>query len=154
MHCGSKADSTSIPFAPSGTTVADGSEEIIRVKLFKHGVRRERERATYLDILNLGADNLHLHWLWRSRLADYDRHARVFQRWLGRTVLLRTRVQCDVGDKWNKGFEIYDAIDRCDRSILGGKPLESLSAFARRCDVLVAELRDATLGSNWPVHRS
>lgn len=117
--------------------------KLMRVKLFKCGTQGERERATYQDLLDIGAPKREkFYWLWRSQIQDYDRHARVWHQWLGRTLLFWNRMRQDLGQKWRNGFEVYDLIDRQD--IAGLKRLESLHRFATRCDFLVSELRDAT----------
>lgn len=131
---------------PTRKTIADVASGSVRIKLFKCGIHGERERATYKDMLDIGADGLDFHWLWRSRLADYDRHARIFQKWLGRTMLSWTRARYDLGHDWISGFEVYDRIANNDTKWLFQEhSLKSLETFAARCDVLVAELRDATL---------
>lgn len=52
--------------------------------------RRPSRRVTYQDLRSLGADGdpervgrkVPFRWLWRSRIAGYDRNARIFRRWI------------------------------------------------------------------------
>lgn len=95
------------------------------------------------------------HWLFRSALRNYGRHARVFQRWNSRTVLMWNQTRAEAGTNWRKGFDVYDQLKEWQQSkgvpkstadmedrvtkILGkarvGKE-HSWTHFERRCKIL------------------
>jgi hypothetical protein len=62
--------------------------------LLKWDASNKHKSVTYDDIVGLGARHSTIpvydqfFWLWRSLLKDYDRHARIWQRWLCRTLQL------------------------------------------------------------------
>jgi len=72
-----------------------------------------RRMVRYSELLQLGSrgDNKPFQWLWRSRLAEYHQHDRVWERWLGRLVsesvkhLQNLKEHCFV-----QPFQIYDAL--------------------------------------------
>jgi KaiC/GvpD/RAD55 family RecA-like ATPase len=138
---------TRFPTAPESER--DTPNELVRIRLFKCGLLGERERASYRDILKIGQDRKEgFHWLWRSRIREYDRHARILQRWIGRTLLFWNRVRHDRGRDWISGFSVYDALENGEGvEFCEQKSVQSLKMFAIRCDFLLAELRDATLVS-------
>jgi len=136
---------TRFPHAHGG--MPETPNELVRIKLFKSGEHGERERASYRDIIAIGQNtNMNFHWLWRSCIRDYDRHARIFQRWIGRTLLFWNRLRHDSGKEWRSGFQVYDVADSPDiGKFCADKDVTSLKMFAARCDFFLAELRNATL---------
>jgi hypothetical protein len=61
-------------------------------------------------------------------------------------MLSWTRLRYDLGQDWISGFEIYDRIVKNDSTwLFKDHSIPSTKIFADRCDVLVAELRNATL---------
>jgi hypothetical protein len=50
-------------------------------------------------LLEIGAGE-RFSWLWRSRLLHYDRHARAWHKWLGRTLLFWNRLRHDRAHEW------------------------------------------------------
>lgn len=127
---------------PTRQTVND-PHDLLRVRLFKSCDQGQREKVTYKSLRAIGANEQEeFHWFWRSRLLDYDRQARVWQKWLGRTLLFWNRMRFDLRQNWVSGFRAYDSIDQGTPS----KPEKALlTSFAKRCDFLVSELRDCTL---------
>jgi hypothetical protein len=106
-------------------------------------------RLFYQDLRRLGAssdlarrDRQAFYWLWRSSLANYDRHARFWQIWL-----------CWMVGSWKElfgqdfpgrtAFQAYDEIreGRVDPGKLRGFKGE----FRMRCDYLLAALKQASL---------
>jgi hypothetical protein len=69
------------------------------------------ERISYVDLIKFGGNVLgesggnlggNLCWLWRSRILNYDRHCRIFRRWIC-SVLRRLNKRC-VG---RSGRDVY-----------------------------------------------
>ncbi|MCX6594271.1 MAG: hypothetical protein NTZ56_22380 [Acidobacteria bacterium] len=71
----------------------------------------------YGDLVALGATNKGDHqdeffWLWRSQLNDYDRDARVWNKWLIRTAIAWHQLRTFRPKyPWVGGFTIYDTLD-------------------------------------------
>jgi hypothetical protein len=71
-----------------GTRDSDAKE--LWTPLFRHMSSPQKERVMYSDLLKLGAVDAMTNaegrpgfrWIWRSQIPLYDRHARIWQRWL------------------------------------------------------------------------
>jgi hypothetical protein len=105
---------------------------------------------TYTDVLELGPirtedsptdGHASLLPLWRSGLRDYDRHARMWRRWIARQFEILLAMK---GPEDNTPFSAYDAAITLRRE---RKPEESdkvFQAFNIQCDQLVEALKAAT----------
>ncbi len=132
---------------PTRQIVLESDYESLKVKLFKSGPRGERVRATYQDLLDIGAKEGEFHWLWRSRLRDYDRQTRAWHKWLGRTLLFWNRLRYDRGRDWESGFKLYDRVSGFRTNEITVTEMGIMKSFASRCDFLVAELLDSSFGA-------
>lgn len=80
------------------------------------------------------------HWLWRSRLKYFHRHARIWQDWVCQMILWWQFMRYVNRDKWINGFERYD---RTTAGEAGG-PESAQSLFMERCQTLADQLKEAT----------
>lgn len=80
-------------------------------------------------------------WFFRSQLAHFARHTRIWHEWLGRTIVWWNRMRQVDGGAWINGFERYD---RMAHPQSGDEPLEAWDLFCRRCEHLIRELKDAS----------
>jgi len=81
------------------------------------------------------------YWLWRSRLQNYDRHSRVWRKWLHRVFLWTHQYHRQHSSSWIGGFKPYDQLRRGDYTKV--IDFDSFLQFAEMCDLLIAELRAA-----------
>jgi len=87
-------------------------------------------------------------WLFRSSLKNYYNHARIFQRWNSRTILMWHQTKTEAGSEWRSGFALYDEIIRqgrpkekqemteCVRKALNKEGENSWTHFQQRCNIL------------------
>lgn len=130
----------------------------LRTRLFKAGRNGERRSVSYADIRYIGADDPGgdeaFSWLWRSGLKDYDRHARTFEKWLYRIMIVFAQLKLDKGSDWTDSFQIVKAIlGATEGTTLGDilkkekltKPFEStMTPLLKRLVFLVAELKQGS----------
>jgi KaiC/GvpD/RAD55 family RecA-like ATPase len=81
-------------------------------------------------------------WLWRSRLAHFSRHNRVWHEWLYQTVVWWNRMREIDGGQWINGFQRYDKMVGDPKK---NEAIRSWKHFQERCEHLVKELKGATL---------
>ena len=81
------------------------------------------------------------HWLWRSQLRDYDRHSRPWRKWLNHLFLWTHHYQHRFRHHWLGGFKPYDEMQRGEYR--EAVQFASFLEFAKMCDLLVTELREA-----------
>jgi KaiC/GvpD/RAD55 family RecA-like ATPase len=82
------------------------------------------------------------HWFWRSRLAHFARHNRIWHDWLCQTIVWWNRMREVDGDEWMNGFERYD---RMISPQAEEEPIAAWTLFQDRCHRLIQELKDAAL---------
>lgn len=90
-----------------------------------------KEAVTMGDLRRLGARD-GVQWLWRSTMTDYDRHARLWHKWL-----------CDVLFYQEGWSNRESAFNDYDKAISGASP-HGYSEFLTLCESLVESLRSAT----------
>lgn len=92
----------------------NGNEDAIELWTSLWTTKAAVERVRYSDLLKYGGpvtgeDDVAmggpLIWLWRSRILNYDRHARIFRRWIC-SVLRRLNKKC----KGKSGREVYQRL--------------------------------------------
>jgi KaiC/GvpD/RAD55 family RecA-like ATPase len=89
-------------------------------------------------------------WLWRSRITAYNRHSRIWHKWLNRTVLWWNAWRQRYGSTWTDGFSLYEQIEKME---FGGAGVESLTdieswkSFHELRNILIDELTDVTVPS-------
>jgi hypothetical protein len=135
--------------------------------------RRRLTHVRYHELLKLGgpcreADEKKFpheqdfHWLWRSRLKYFHRHALIWQEWVNE-MLLWWKYMRDVNqEKWVNGFLRYDLMEQVQTRMMQNqrrrKPKnkediyssiedgdnEARLKFERRCESLSDQLRQAT----------
>lgn len=70
--------------------------------------------VSYGDLCALGAqpedESSNFRWLFRSGLRGYDRHTRVWRKWLHRMLTGLQRIKRDNGERWLSGFNVYDSV--------------------------------------------
>jgi KaiC/GvpD/RAD55 family RecA-like ATPase len=83
-------------------------------------------------------------WIWRSRMRLYDRHARIWTKWLTRTALVMQGIRNDQSAVWRNGYEVYDSIAAKDKLTDDVKKLPSYKGFCNLIKFLKLELSWAT----------
>lgn len=147
--------STSIITLDSGSREAAGSSS----QEDRETASLRLSRVKYINLLKIGGsekgtgdDDGDFHWFWRSGLRNYDRQTRTWQDWLRQMILWWDRMRYIERDNWINGFERYDRITSSrkiygEEKVLGedGKDLRAWSTFNNRCELLIDELKQATL---------
>lgn len=92
------------------------------------------------------------YWLWRSGIASYNRHSRIWHKWLNRTLLWWHSWQQRYGSNWTGGFRVYDELNEIEfnqgsSKKMEDKHLESWNQFGDLRDILIAELEQVSLSS-------
>jgi KaiC/GvpD/RAD55 family RecA-like ATPase len=130
----------------------------------------EPRTVRYEELLSLGSTHVPcgdcsgFHWLWRSALRDYHTHARIFQRWNSRTVLMWNAFKAEAGSSWKTGFAIYDELsrkrprtmtemDEMMKAIIenNNHQLNTWEIFKKRCDLLAKLLAPLEIRAHKPV---
>jgi KaiC/GvpD/RAD55 family RecA-like ATPase len=111
----------------------------------------------YEDLLRIGASkdaaSDEFYWLWRSGIAGYNRHSRIWHKWLNRTLLWWNSWQQRYGSSWTGGFKVYDDLTSieftgADPGKMEDKHLESWDRFGDLRDILIAELEQVSISSS------
>lgn len=98
-------------------------------------------------------------WLWRSGIWGYNRHSRVWHKWLNRSLLWWHAWQKRHGSKWTTGFDAYDWLKEIEfhpnrdyakkrREEFYAENLESWAEFKNLRDILIAELEQVSLSTD------
>lgn len=92
------------------------------------------------------------YWLWRSGIWAYNRHSRVWHKWLNRALLKWHSWRQRFGSDWTSGFEVYDLLSRIEfegenKGKLEKLELESWKHFHELRDILIAELQQVSTSS-------
>ena len=116
----------------------------------------------YEELRRIGASNNsgdenaeEFYWLWRSGIAAYNRHSRIWHKWLNRSLLWWHSWRQRYGSNWTSGFEVYDLLTDAE---FGNGPLdqedfaklpelESWKHFHEMRDILIAELEQAIIST-------
>ena len=97
------------------------------------------------------------HWLWRSRIWAYNRHSRVWHKWLNRALLWWHSWHQRYRSNWKTGFYVYDLLteiefgdnrnfkNRLDE--LKELKLDSWNKFQELRDILIAELEQVSIST-------
>jgi KaiC/GvpD/RAD55 family RecA-like ATPase len=80
-------------------------------------------------------------WIWRSRIRDYDHHARIWAKWLVRITLLMGGLKNELAPSWESGYEIYDSIAINDGVPREVSELRSYDRFMGMIEFLKGEIR-------------
>jgi hypothetical protein len=124
------------------------------------GAPIQSQSCRFTDVSALapgGSNDSQFKYLWRSRLCDYDRHARIWQKWISSELTYLSILRREKAGAWTDGFTAYDGIaksartDHIPRSKSDGAPdTEKVASwpswvrFSARCDELVQMLRAST----------
>ena len=129
----------------------------------------------YHELLNLGgplykkgeqgSDRPSFHWLWRSRLDYFHRHARICQEWVCRMILWWEYMRYVNRENWMNGFLRYDEVEAEEKKEEEGEKGRKSLYFTKKdlfesskgkvdnrawlkfeelCDTLADELKQAT----------
>ncbi|HXQ72573.1 MAG TPA: hypothetical protein VN844_18905, partial [Pyrinomonadaceae bacterium] len=100
---------------PSRTLFDNGDKKShLRTRLIS-AQKGEALRNVEYDVLRrIGAhahpQNEEFFWLWRSGIWAYNRHSRVWHKWLNRALLWWHSWHQRYGSNWATGFEVYDLL--------------------------------------------
>ena len=103
---------------PTRDVVDEDEYKQLRTKLVAADSEERLRHVMYGDLLKLGPDQhkkrggvFDFHWLWRSHLKHYDRHAVIWQKWLHRLVRWWIgSMRNDLSRRKLTGFEVYDRL--------------------------------------------
>ncbi|HEU4769612.1 MAG TPA: ATPase domain-containing protein [Pyrinomonadaceae bacterium] len=95
-------------------------------------------------------------WLWRSGIWAYNRHSRIWHKWLNRSLMWWRSWRQRYGSNWRDGFEVYDRLDHLEfrkksadaaekREDFERWKLESWAQFGTLRDILIAELEQVSM---------
>lgn len=95
------------------------------------------------------------YWLWRSGIWAYNRHSRVWHKWLNRALLWWHSWHQRHGSNWKSGFEVYDLLTEMEfgddpesqQDQLTLKNLDSWNEFHKLRDILIAELEQVSIST-------
>jgi KaiC/GvpD/RAD55 family RecA-like ATPase len=94
----------------------EGSSGRLMTALTWKDTRGEPRTVRYGPLLALGAVESHdFHWFFRSALRNYHKHARIFQRWNSRTILMWHQTKMESAGGWLPGFALYDELLKLGR---------------------------------------
>ncbi len=112
----------------------------------------------YESLRWLGAqpDENDFFWLWRSGIWAYNRHSRIWHKWLNRSLLWWRSWRQRYGSNWRDGFEVYDRLNLLEfdkhredsaekRKEFDSWNLESWEQFKTLRDILIAELEQVSI---------
>jgi KaiC/GvpD/RAD55 family RecA-like ATPase len=114
----------------------------------------------YEELRRIGASNNsgdenaeEFYWLWRSGIAAYNRHSRIWHKWLNRSLLWWHSWRQRYGSNWTNGFEVYDLLTDAEfgeqsidqKRLAELRDLESWKHFHEMRDILIAELEQAII---------
>jgi hypothetical protein len=87
--------------------------------------------------------------VWRSGIAAYNRHSRIWHKWLNRTVLWWNALHRRYGSTWTDGFSLYKQIEQMEfenaQHDLGD--IKSWDKFSELRKILINELTEVTVPS-------
>jgi hypothetical protein len=97
------------------------------------------------------------YWLWRSGIWAYNRHSRVWHKWLNRALLWWHSWHQRYGSKWESGFRVYDLLNKIESGNdqeftknyqeLEALNLETWKKFNELRDILIAELEQVSIST-------
>ena len=106
----------------------------------------------YEDLRKLGAranrKDEEFYWLWRSGISAYNRHSRIWHKWLNRSLLWWHSWRQLYGSNWTSGFEVYDKLDAIEfkgAPIKNSPKLKSWEEFSNLRNILIAELERVSI---------
>jgi KaiC/GvpD/RAD55 family RecA-like ATPase len=97
-------------------------------------------------------------WLWRSGIWAYNRHSRIWHKWLNRALLWWHSWHQRYGSNWANGFEVYDVLSDIEfsddkklvaksRERLEALKLETWDKFDELRDILISELEQVSIST-------
>jgi hypothetical protein len=95
------------------------------------------------------------YWLWRSGIWAYNRHSRVWHKWLNRALLWWHAWHQRHESNWKSGFQIYDRLTETEfgesgKARNGYRELEKLDSwneFDKLRDILIEELEQVSVST-------
>ncbi|HJQ82917.1 MAG TPA: ATPase domain-containing protein [Candidatus Binatia bacterium] len=130
-------------------TAAEPTDDALPTALYCIDSSGRMRGVTYGEVRAIGAaDDARFgaadgfFWLWRSKLTGYERHTRIWQRWLYRAAAWLNQRRRARSGEWLSGFAVYDeALPTGSVQATDDEDQAMLREFDERCDVLVAELK-------------
>jgi hypothetical protein len=135
---------------PTRDMIPPAAFDRLRTRLFKPGINGERRTVSYEDLLYIGAGKATgLRWFWRSGLKDYDRHAKIFQKWLYRLLILFGQLKLASDPGWVDSFDFVSQLNSIvdepvERAKFFKREWKSMDAFVKRVAFLITELKQAS----------
>lgn len=131
----------------------------LRTRLIWAPEAKALENLEYDALRRIGAQanagNEEFFWLWRSRIWAYNRHSRVWHKWLNRALLWWHSWHQRYGSSWATGFEVYDLLDdiefgdekiaRASREKFEALKLDSWQTFHELRNILISELNQVSI---------
>lgn len=103
--------------------------------------------------------NEEFYWLWRSGIFAYNRHSRIWHKWLNRALLWWHSRRQRYGSDWKNGFDVYDLLTDIefsgDKKLVKSRlkefdtlDLDSWKEFHKLRDILIAELEQVSISTS------
>ena len=144
---------------PTRKLFGEGETSYLRTRLISAPRGEALTNIKYDQLKRIGAQpdgKEEFFWLWRSGIFGYNRHSRVWHKWLNRSLLWWHSWRQRYGSNWKNGFELYDLLHDIEfsqdnelvaqkRKELEQEKLDSWNEFAGLRDILIAELEEVSL---------
>lgn len=133
----------------------------LRTRLVAAPKGRALENIEYDDLRRIGAQQGNgedFFWLWRSGIWGYNRHSRVWHKWLNRALLWWHSKHQLYNSSWTNGFDAYDRLVKIEfaenketkaneQQAFDDLKLASWSEFDKLRNILIAELQQVSLSA-------
>jgi KaiC/GvpD/RAD55 family RecA-like ATPase len=146
---------------PTRRLFSDSSERShLRTRLISAERGKVLKNIEYDDLRRIGAqgNDSDFFWLWRSGIGAYNRHSRIWQKWLNRTLLWWHSWHQLHNSNWTNGFVAYDLVDDIEfspdpkvrddsKKKFDELGLDSWNAFGKLRDILISELEHVSIAT-------
>jgi KaiC/GvpD/RAD55 family RecA-like ATPase len=131
----------------------------LRTRLISAEKGRALKNIEYDTLRKIGAqkDDQEFFWLWRSGIGAYNRHSRIWHKWLNRALLWWHSKRQRHGSNWTNGFEAYDLLTTIEfgpekvraESVkkFDDLGLDSWQKFDELRDILISELEQVSIST-------
>lgn len=133
----------------------------LRTRLISAPKGEALKNVEYDALRRIGAqanpENEEFYWLWRSGIWAYNRHSRIWHKWLNRALLWWHAWHQRYGSSWANGFEVYDLLTDIEykegriadesREKFEKLNLDSWNKFHELRNILIAELEQVSVST-------
>lgn len=139
--------------------LANGEPSHLRTRLISAEKGQPLKNIEYDDLRRIGAQEGEedFFWLWRSRIWAYNRHSRIWHKWLNRALLWWHSWHQRHDSNWKNGFAVYDLLsdiefnpDEAEKRFAEFQELklDSWRDFGELRDILISELQQVSISTS------